>query len=323
MIKGNISKICILFCFVLLLSSCGRTVEKRAEGISVVTTVFPQYDIVREVTRGTDTSLTMLIAPGAEPHSYDPSPADMIAAAECDLFIAIGGESEAWTYKIISSAEVSEDKMITLMDTVPLLENESGHGDSEHSHAHIHEDSDHDHVHDEHIWTSPKNVILMTETVTDRLCSIDPENEDVYRKNAETYIGRLKALDAELACLANSAVEQKKVLVFGDRFPFLYFAREYGFKYTSPFRGCSAHTEASLSEIAMAVEKAREHNAGVIFSVDFSNEKLASVIAEEAGASVARLYSCHTLSADDFEKGLGYIDLMTKNLESIRKAVEN
>ncbi len=306
--------------FLFLMPSCSQKKEEK-DNILVVTTVFPQYDFTREIAKGTDTEIKMLLPPGTEPHSYDMTPGDMKAASECDLFIAVGGESEVWADKIISASRLPKDKILTLMDTVPLLETASGHGEAEHSHAHTHENLNHDHIHDEHVWTSPKNAIIITEEITERLCSAAPENAEIYRNNANSYIEELTELDREFSRLSEKLGD--KALVFGDRFPFLYLTNAYKLRYTSPFRGCSAHTEASLAEIADAVSAAKESESGVIFSVDFSNEKLAHTIADEVGAEVLRLYSCHTIGKDMLEEGIGYTDLMKENLENIGKALLN
>ena len=318
-----IKKILILFLasLTLCLCSCGENAAYATDGISIVTTVFPQYDFARKITEGSDVSLRMLLPPGSEAHSYDPTPLDMISAAECDLFIWVGGESEAWAEKIIESSGLERNRVLALMDTVPLLENADGHGDendAEHAHEHSEEEA-HDHEHDEHVWTSPKNAITIVGAITERLCSIDPDNADIYLENSEEYIAELTTLDADFETLAEKNCN--KNLIFGDRFPFLYLAHSYGFEYASPFRGCSSHTEASMAEITEVIEKAKGLGTKTVFSVDFSNEKLANTIASEIGAKVLRLYSCHTASKEDLEKGIGYLELMRMNLEGIKTAL--
>ena len=298
--------------FLILLSfafaSC-HEIEKEVEnkGMSIVTTVFPQYDFAKKLTEGTSSSVQMLIPAGSEAHSYDPTPSQMVAAAKSDLFIWVGGESEAWAEKIIKSTLGEKTKVIALMDIVPLLESDGGHG---------HDDGEeHDHHHDEHVWTSPKNAIKIVEALCDTLCELDAENAHIYRKNEEKYLASLSQLDKGFESLAANIGE--KPLIIGDRFPFLYLADAYGLEFVSPFKGCSSHTEASVAEMAYVIETARENGAKTIFSVDFSNEKMARTIAGEVGASVSRLYSCHTASGDDITAGNGYIEIMEKNLSAL------
>lgn len=297
----------VIFAFTALfvlfaLASCSSVDDVAGnDGIKIVTTVFPQYDFVRNITSGTDAEITMLLKTGNEPHSYEPTPADIKALSECDLFIWVGGESEAWADKLIDSASVPKSKIIALMDIVPLIEGA------------------HEGEYDEHVWTSPKNAMLIVSKLTEKLCVIDEENSDIYRLNSEKYISDLASLDAMFSELQKNSSE--RTLIIGDRFPFAYLVDAYDFKYASPFKGCSSHTEPSVSDVASVVEIARGEGAKVVFSVDFSNEKLAGTIASETGAEVKRLYSCHTVSASDFENGVGYIDLMLQNLKNIEEAI--
>lgn len=166
MLKKRLAATVFLLALFILLPSCEKSIEKN-DGISIVTTVFPQYDFANKITEGTNTSVTMLIPAGTEAHSYDPTPLDIIKVTECDLFIWVGGESEAWAEKIINSAELDKSRLLALMDTVSLLECADGHGDD-----HTHEHSDgvaHDHMHDEHVWTSPKNAIAIVTAITEKL----------------------------------------------------------------------------------------------------------------------------------------------------------
>ncbi len=317
-----IKKLAVFFIILLLsfsvISCSGEKKNEEKNGISIVATVFPQYDFAKKLTEGTGAEVKMLIPAGSEAHSYDPTPSDMIAAAESDIFIWVGGESEAWAEKIIKSTVTEKTKVIAMMDIVPLLESDFFHDEG---HAHEHEEGEeHDHEHDEHVWTSPKNATRIVKVLCEALCELDAADEAIYRSNAEKYLAELKELDEDFAALSD--VIGKRPLIIGDRFPFLYLANAYGFEFASPFRGCSAHTEASMAEIASVIEIARENGAKTVFSVDFSSEKMANSIADEVGASVARLYSCHTASGDDMEKGNGYIEIMRKNLSALYGAYE-
>ncbi|MBR4295319.1 MAG: zinc ABC transporter substrate-binding protein [Clostridia bacterium] len=297
----------IVFAFIALFilstfvscSGGGETLDN--DGIKIVVTVFPQYDFVRNITSGTDAEITMLLKTGNEPHSYEPTPADIKALSKCDLFIWVGGESEAWADKLIDSASVPSDRVMALMDIVPLIE------------------GSHEGEYDEHVWTSPKNAMLIVEALSEKLCEIDVGNKDAYKLNSDRYISELSELDGKFCELVGRSSD--RTLIIGDRFPFAYLADAYDFKYASPFKGCSSHTEPSVSDVAGVIEIAKEEAAKVVFSVDFSNEKLAGTIADEVGAEIKRLYSCHTVSASDFENGIGYIDLMLQNLKNIEEAI--
>ena len=294
------------------LFSCGEK-EDTGSGLHIVATVFPQYDFASRIAEGTDARVTMLMTPGSEAHSYEPTPADMVEITGCDLFITVGGESEAWAKKIADSAGLDGEKMLSLMEVAFLLPEEEG---IEHEHG---DEDEHEDEYDEHVWTSPKNAIAIVSAISQKMCALDGKNADKYRENTEKYVSELEALDEKFASLSEGA--KGKMLIFGDRFPFLYLAREYGFEYRSAFSGCSAQTEASAATIAALIDVSREEDAKVIFAVDFSNGKLAKMIADEVGAKVEFLYSAHTVAASDMEKGVGYLDIMEQNLEKISEAL--
>lgn len=316
--KNLVISALILLLFCVLCGCGGKDGEKSAQsgGVCIVTTVFPQYDFARKITAGTDADITMLIKPGSEAHSYDPTPADMVKISGCDLFVEVGGESEAWAEKVISAAALDTSKVLSLMETVSLLCEEEGIEHEEHSHG----DDGEEEEYDEHVWTSPKNAIIIVKEMTERISALDRENEKVYRENAEAYLEELSRLDADFDSLGKKA--EGKTLIFGDRFPFLYLARAYGFEYRSAFSGCSAQTEASVATVCTLIDLAKEADAKVIFAVDFSNGKIAQTIASEVGAKVSYLYSCHNIAASDMEKGVGYLELMRQNLDRIAEALE-
>lgn len=217
--------------------------------------------------------------------------------------------------------------MISLMEIITLLPEEEGIEHEEHEEDVEHEEDgeheeeydEHEEEYDEHVWTSPKNAILIVKAIAERLSAIDENNAEKYRENAEKYISELNILDEKFNELSKKT--DKKTLIFGDRFPFLYLAREYGFDYKSAFSGCSEQTEASVATIASLIEIARNADAKVIFAVDFSNGKLAKMIADEAGAKVEYLYSAHTVASSDMENGKGYLEIMQQNLEKISEAL--
>jgi zinc transport system substrate-binding protein len=494
--KRMVLFLCVLVSLAAVLPAGGRKDTGKADGkINVVTTIFPPYDFVREVA-GDKVNLTMLLKPGAESHSYDPSPQDMIKVQNCDVFIYVGGESDAWVERVIESMDTSRMEIVTLMDCVDVVEEvivegmqdeEEGHshgeeaftledvkdraltdwaGDwqsvyphlldgtldpvwehraeegektvreyfeeakvhyvtdvdrvgitadsmtfyrngvpvkanyvyrgtgvieeddgslwvrykfeaagtplrgvpryvmfSDHLHApaksehfHIYSSDEsfdtlmsdtnpvnyptyypagltkdeivaemigHDHEeeveYDEHVWTSPKNAKLIVRKISDVLKQRDPANAAEYERNASSYTAKLTDLDMSFQNMINGA--KRKTFIFGDRFPFRYFADAYGLSYFAAFPGCSTETECSAATIAFLVKKVRTEKIPVVFHIELSNEKIADTICEETGAEKLLLHAVHNISQRDFDRGESYYKLMSQNVKNLQEAL--
>ena len=190
------------------------------------------------------------------------------------------------------------------------------HDDHEHHHGHEH---DHEHHYDEHVWTSPRNAILIVEALTDVLSELDPDNAEFFRANALAYITELEELDRAIAEVVANGV--RTTLVFGDRFPFRYFTDAYGLTYFAAFTGCSAETQASPATIAFLIEKIQAEDIPVVLHVELSNQMIANVIAEATGARLLEMHSLHNVSHAEFEAGATYLELMWRNVETLREAL--
>ena len=299
----------------MLLPTADCTAE--AEKLQVVATIFPQYDFLREIA-GDKIELSMLLKPGAETHSYEPSPQDIMAIQRSDLFVYVGGESDAWIRTIIESAPSDTRRDVALMELVET-EEESGHEhEDDHEHEYTHGEN-HEHEYDEHVWTSPVHAMTIVSQLTDALCGLDGENAGFYRANAEEYLAELAELDAEFREVVESA--ERKHLVFGDRFPLTYFVMEYGLTYSAAFPGCASETEPSAATVARLMTDISREQIPVVFYIELSNHQIADVLAEQTGAKTMLFYTCHNVTADDFEAGKTYLELMRTNVESLREAL--
>jgi len=291
-------------------------IVKETDKISVVVSIFPQYDFTRAIV-GDKADLTMLIKPGAESHSFDPSPADIIKIQNADAFIYIGGENEKWVETILESMDTSSKKVIRLMDYVNIVEEEIVEG-MEDFHDHDHDHDKHE-EYDEHIWTSPKNAILMINAIAKELADIDPKNAMEYKQNADEYISQIKEVDTEIRTIVNSS--EDKLIVVGDRFPFRYFVDEYGLDYRAAFSACSTESEASAGTIAYLIDTINEHNLTHVYYIELSNQNIARIISEQTGAEMLLLHSAHNVTRDDFEAGINYLSIIKQNAENLRKGL--
>lgn len=299
--------IAILLCLCLMLCGCTAKPEKPHDEtkLQIVCTSFPAYDFAREIA-GDRAELTLLIKPGSEVHSYEPTPKDMIRIQESDLFICNGGESEQWAETLITP----KLNTIYMMDCVDTVE-ESADG--------IYNAEDGEPELDEHVWTSPLNAIKISEEICNALCKLDTDNAEAYKTNFTAYKAQLMALDREFRqVIKNSG---KHTLVFADRFPMRYFALEYGLDCYAAFPGCSSETEPSAKTVAYLIDRVREDKIPAVLYMEFSNQKMADVICEDTGCRKLPFYSAHSVSAEQFEQGVSYLDLMRINLNSLKEAL--
>ena len=315
--KGfRIFLICSLI-LALLLSLCGCVTpnESKPNTLTIVTTSFPPYDFARQIAGGC-ANVTMLLSPGEEAHTFEPTPQDIITLSKADLFILGGGHSDEWAKKLIASAELDEEKALFMIDCVtPTTETHAEEPQS------VHKEHDHSHFfeYDEHVWTSPANAKEISRHICEKLISIDEKNTQVYQNNLNRYLDELSSLDAAFFKVVSGGT--KNTLVFADRFPFRHFADHYGLTYFSAFPGCAEQTEPDALTMKFLIEKVKSEAIPVVFYTELSNHKVADAVCEVTGAKKLLFHSCHTVTKDEFARGETYISLMQKNLQALKEAL--
>lgn len=276
---------------------------------SIVCTSFPCYDFARAVTGG-NAELKLLIKPGAEVHSFEPTPADIMAVADCDLLIYIGGESDAWVEDILSTFGSDAPDTLRMFDCVEALAAEE-----DHDHA-----AEHDHdAYDEHIWTSPVNAQRMVQAVADALSTDFSWCSAAWQANAAAYIAEIAELDAQFQDVVSHAARRE--MIFADRFPFIYFAKEYGLSYVAAFPSCAAESEPSAKTMMELIDRVQTDGIPAIYTIELSSGKTAAAIAAETGAEILTFHSVQNLSEADFSAGESYVSLMQRNVEALREGL--
>ena len=290
---------------------------KENKPIRVVCTLFPYYDFARAI-GGDDAEVTLLVAAGKEAHSFEPTPLDVIRLSKADVFLYNGGESEKWVEDILDAAGESIKVTAAMMDLVDPEEEEFVEGMQVGEHD---EDGEEEEIeYDEHIWTSPLLVMDICRGICDALCQADPEHTENYEVRLTAYLGALEELDAAFREVAEEAAH--RTLLFGDRFPLLYFAKTYGFDYRAAFHGCASDTEPSLATLKYLIDKVNTEKIPAIYTIELSNRKIAQAIAETTGAKILTFQSCQTVSREDFENGETYLSLMERNVEALREGTK-
>lgn len=299
----------LVFVITFSVSLCGCSNNSQdgnqSDKISIVTSIFPYYDFVRNIA-GDNAEIKLLLSPGSEPHHYEPSPSDIVAIEECDIFIYNGGESDEWVENVLDSLENKSATILKMTDYVTLLnEKNPDHTDGDEP--------------DEHIWTSIRNSEKMVSEISKAISEKDSNNKTIYENNTAQYLSRLEQLDKDFI----EVVENKKrdTVVFGDRFPFLYFMTDYGLNYECAFPGCSSETEPSLEVVTRLINYVNSENIPVVFYLEMSNGKTAKLIADDTGAKTMQFSSCHNITKDEFNSGEDYISIMQKNCVALKEAL--
>ena len=319
---------------VCCLSACGQNnsntntqaKDNKDKQVKVVTTIFPEYDWVKEIA-GDEVSnmdLTMLLDNGVDLHSYQPTADDIMKISDCDLFIYVGGESDAWVEDALKEAVNKDMKVINLLDVLgsSVKEEEVVEG-MEAEEEEAKDGAEEEAEYDEHVWLSLRNAKVLCKAIADDLTEIDTENANTYQENEKAYADKLDELDKKYQETVDSA--SQKTLLFGDRFPFRYMVDDYGLSYYAAFVGCSAETEASFETITFLAGKTDELGLKNIMTIEKADQKIAKTIIEntkEKNQGILTLDSMQSTTSDDVKKGTTYFSIMENNLNVLQEALQ-
>ena len=325
-----------LFMLVAALAGCGKQNDtNQTDKLSIVTTIFPEYDWVREILgeKADNAEITMLLDNGVDLHSYQPTADDIVKISDCDLFIYVGGESDEWVEDALRNAANRNMKVINLLevlgDSVKTEEIVEGMQEEEYEHEdaeeHEHEDAEeheHEEEADEHVWLSLKNAKMLVRVISKALQELDPDSKDIYAANADAYVKKLSALDAEYQTAVDAA--SNKTILFGDRFPFRYLVDDYGLRYYAAFVGCSAETEAGFETISFLAKRVDEWKLPCVLTIEGAQHKIAETIVRNTTAKNQRVLtmdSMQSTTSKDVKNGTTYLSVMEKNLSVLKEAL--
>lgn len=282
----------------------------------IVVTVFPVYDWVRVLTKGSQHfDIEYLLDNGVDLHSFQPTAEDIMDISTCDIFIYVGGGSDKWVDDALKQATNKDMKVINLMEVLGDLAKEEEVKEGMQEEEHEHEE---DPEYDEHIWLSIKNADLLCRYISDALSEKDPEGEKIYRENYEAYSMQLGELDDAAQKVVDEA--SVKTLLFGDRFPFRYFTDDYGLDYYAAFVGCSAETEASFETVIFLAKKVDELGLKHICKIESSDGSIAKTIKNSTTGkdqTIVEFKSMQSLPED----GETYISIMEYNIRALKEAL--
>ena len=298
--------------------------DAAAEKLSVVTTIFPEYDWLRQIVGETGgVELTLLLDRGVDLHSYQPSVDDIVKISTCDLFVYVGGVSDEWVEDVLEDAANPAMRVVNLLEVLgdAVKEEEIVEG-MEAEHDHDHEDEEEGPEYDEHVWLSLKNAAAFCRALAGELGALDGANKAAYEANAAAYIEKLEALDGAYAAAVESA--SRKTLLFADRFPFRYLVDDYGLSYYAPFAGCSAESEASFETVLFLANKVDELGLNCVLQIESADGSIAKTVCDTAKSGNIRVLTMDSLQSstlEDARNGVEYLSVMEKNLTVLKEAL--
>lgn len=296
--------------------------------LKIVATIFPEYDWVMNVLgeNAEDADVTLLLANGVDLHSFQPTAEDILKISTCDLFIYVGGESDAWVDMALQEATNKEMVVVNLLDVLgdSVKEEEVIEGMQAEEEEHEEEaDAEEEPEYDEHVWLSLRNASVLVQGITEALQKADPAHEEDYRNNAAAYVAKLGSLDRDYQTVVDAA--PLHTLLFGDRFPFRYLTDDYGLDYYAAFVGCSAETEASFETITFLAHKVDELGLPAVMTIEGDNHRIAETIVENTQSKDAKILtmdSMQSTTAKDIADGATYLSIMEKNLDVMKEALQ-
>lgn len=309
-------------------SACAHTgsgKQAAPKKLSIICTIFPEYDWVREILgdHAEDADLSILLDNGVDLHSYQPTADDLVRIANCDLFLYIGGESDSWVSDALQKATnqnmIAMNLLKILGDAAKEEEVVEGMDVGDHIHDEAHEDTP---EYDEHIWLSLRNAKTLCTAIAEKLSSLDPDHAADYAANAQRYIAKLTDLDTRYQQTVDAS--KQKTILFGDRFPFRYLSDDYGLTYYAAFAGCSAETEASFETIVFLAKKVDEQNLSSVLTIEGANHKIAETIIQntkDKNQTVLSLNSMQSITSQDAKSGVTYLSVMESNLGVLKRAL--
>ncbi|WP_214703760.1 MULTISPECIES: zinc ABC transporter substrate-binding protein [unclassified Exiguobacterium] len=305
----------------LLLGACGNTegdntTESTGDKLTVYASTFALKSIAEEI-GGDQVNVEMVIPPGADPHTFEPTSKQMTQIAEADLFLTIGHDLEPYVESMEKSLDGQNVTFVKTAENVALLDatdtvhvhEEDGH--SEDGHAH------HDHgQYDPHVWLDPMNAFTMAEAVEAALSEEAPDYKDEFADRLSAFKEETDSLDSELAAAVENGTKSELLVTHAA---YGYLAERYGFEQL-PIAGLTPSEEPSQQALKRIIEEARLHDLNYIAFENTVTPKVAEVVKEEIGAESVTIYNLESVTKEQMDKS--YFDLMRENVKALETALK-
>ena len=318
----------LLFAGLISLAGCTTNpADNTDKKLTVITSLFPQYDFVRNIAQD-KVNVSLLLPPGVESHAFDPTPSQIISITQADLFVYTNAEMEPWIERIVENVDEQGPVVLESSQGIQLIDSDDEHHlDDDHDHDDHdddhddddHDDDDHDHLYDPHVWLDPLNAKIMVNNIVAALKELDPENADFYQNNANDYLSQLDELNERFEeIFANT---ENNTIVYGGHFAFGYLANRFNLNILSPYTGFSPDSEPTANAIASLISTVNENNIKVIFFEELIEPRVANVIAEQTNTTAMLLHGAHNITKQEMDANITYLDIMFENADKIEEAL--
>lgn len=319
----------ILPVFLLVISACGRGEENAMEeGASVdstkpqiVTSIFPMYEIVKEIA-GEQADVSLMVGAGEDAHHYEPSAQAVALVSEADAFIYSSDVMEFWAESMLTVVENEDLQIVELAEglDLSLAGAEADVHDDHDDHTHDnHDHGDHDHGGlDPHFWLDPVLVQAQLPIIVEMLAEIDPANQAVYEQNATGFSLALEELDGAFHQELDEASQRSFVV---QHQAFGHLAQRYDLEQVA-VGGLSTEVEPSPQDLIEIIEFINEQEVSVIFYQSGAETSIAETLANETNTEIAVLYDLENQPEDFSVTENFYLEAMYHNLEQLQRAIK-
>ena len=303
----------LLICFFSVFACENRKPDAGPGKLRVVTTLFPIYDFARNV-GGDLAEVTLLLPPGVEPHSFEPTPETIITLSRADLFIYAGSGMEPWAIKLADGvSRGGKPVRCEAGKGAHYLASSHGHGEHNGDHDEL------DHGRDPHIWLDPYNAQIMIDRIAEGFVTARPAAAEKFAANAAAYKERLRAMESRFS--NGLAVCTTREFVHGGHYAFAYLADRYKLRYLSAY-GVTAESEPSSQKLMELVRTIKAKKLHYIFFEELLSPRAAETVAAETGVALLKLHGIHNVTRSELDSGVTYLSLMEQNLTVLKKGLE-
>lgn len=283
--------------------------NQSQEKPTIVTTLFPFYDITKTLA-GDQAEVSLLLPPGIEPHTFEPTPQDIIKIQEADIFIYTGDAMEPWAKDIITNLP----KNVTVIDASKGINLIESYEDHDHGDNHDDEKNKEKLALDPHFWLDFNNTIIATKTISESLAQLNSIDTTSLTQNTNTLIDDLTQLDTDYRETL-SKCRNKTIVQAGHR-TFGYLAQRYNLEYITT-EELSPNSDTSARDIANLVDEIKKEKAKAVFSEELIEPRIAQTISDETGVPILLLNGAHNITSDQFKSGISFIGIMRENLTNL------